>query len=401
MRANHLQPESNPIHVLIVDHTSGLGGAEFSLEALVTAMPPERCSYTVALPEPGPLVERLRAQGVTVTLIPLESWRWWVNTPKHILKFFLTLPLQVLSLLRWLRFLYALHPDLVHFNINRVVEPVLAAWLLRIPSVMHFRDIPSRMSQRFILGWGAFYAIMNLAGYSIANSMATEQDIQPRVRRPVRMIPNGLDLEKFDRAAEERESEPVPADSLKVAMVALLVPWKNHPAFLQLAQHICEKRSDVLFLIAGSGQADYTVKLKQLAHNLGVAEKVKFLGHVNNVPALLRHVDLLIHTTDREPFGRVFIEAMAAYRPVVAFDSGGAAEIVVDGETGVLVPPGDLEAMAAAVCRLLDDSELRQRMGEAGRRRVEGRYAIQRHVDAVLQVYEEVLRQRSDRRWVS
>ena len=76
---------------------------------------------------------------------------------------------------------------------------------------------------------------------------------------------------------------------------------------------------------------------------------MKFMGHVHNVPALLHNLDVLVHTTDREPFGRVFIEAMAARKPIVAFNSGGAAEIVVDGETGFLVPPGDVEAMAAEV----------------------------------------------------
>lgn len=384
-------------HVLIVNHSSDNGGADFSLEALVASMPSARCSYTIALPVPGPSVNRLRARGLEVRIVPLESWRWWVDTGTHVLKFFLTLPFQLLSLLRWLRFLRQLHPDIVHFNINRLTEPVLAARMLRIPSVMHFRDIPSRVTHRFVLGWRGFYAIMNMADCWIANSSATDQDIAPHARHPVKVIPNAMDLVDFDRTASRCERGGSMGGSLIVAMVALLVPWKNHATYIEVTKQVARSRDDVVFLIAGAGDPEYTFQLKQLARDLGVAEKVKFLGHVDNVPGFLLNIDLLVHTTDREPFGRVFIEAMAASKPVVAFDSGGAAEIVANGETGFLIPTGDIEAMASAVCRLLDDPALRQRMGEAGRRRVEERYTIQRHVDSVFQVYQEILEQPSSK----
>jgi glycosyltransferase involved in cell wall biosynthesis len=132
--------------------------------------------------------------------------------------------------------------------------------------------------------------------------------------------------------------------------------------------------------------------LEEIAHKAGIAERVVFLGQVENVPALLAQVDVLVHTTDREPFGRVFLEAMAARKPIVAFDNGGAAEIVRNGETGYLASPGDVRAMANAVTRLLASATLRQCMGEAGRARVERLYTIETHAAAVLAVYEAVLR---------
>ena len=220
------------MRVLIVDHASGLGGAEFSLEALVTSMPSSRCHYTVALPAPGPLVDRLCSRGVAVELVPMEGWRWWVDRPIHVLKFVLTLPFQLLSLLRWLRFLRSRHPDIIHFNINRLVEPVLAARLLRIPSVMHFRDIPSRVNSRFILGQRGFYSLMRFADAWVANSQATWRDIQPYARCPVQVIPNAIDLESFDcEAKDDLVGEAWMNTPHILAMVALLVPWKTIQPF--------------------------------------------------------------------------------------------------------------------------------------------------------------------------
>lgn len=353
------------------------------------------CRYTVALPGPGPIADRLQESKTPFMFMPMEGWRVWVRDPVQRLKFILTLPFQVVSIVRWVRFLRREQPDLVHFNINRLVEPVLAARLLRIRSVMHFRDIPSRMQFRFALGSRAFYFFMNFSEYWIANSSATARDIQSHAKRPVRVIPNGLDLVVFDQMAKANDGSKeicnFGANSFKVAMIAGLTPWKNHAAFIKVAQLVSAKREDIVFFLAGSGDPEYLSELERLAQDTGVADRMKFLGHVENIPGFLKTIDLLVHTTDREPFGRVLIEAMAARLPVVAFNSGGAAEIILNGETGVLIPPGNLEAMADAVSRLMDDPLLRRRMGETGRKRVEKHYTLERHCLAVITLYAEVV----------
>lgn len=361
-------------------------------------MPSELCRYTVALPGPGPMVDRLRSRGVMVEIRPLESWRWWVRTPKQMLKFPLSLPWQMVNLRRWMRFLQRLQPDLVHFNINRLVEPIMAARLLDIPNVMHFRDIPSRINYHFILGLKGFYRLMNLADCWIANSKATANDIRPYAHQPVRTIPNAIDLDCFDQMTlfvapilpSTRNS------SFSVAMIGGLNPWKDQKSFVQLAIDILEMRQDISFYLVGGGQqTPYGLELKRLVRHSGFQDHIHFLGYVDNIPALLTELDVLIHTMPFESFGRVFIEAMAARRPVIAFDSGGASEIVVNGETGVLVSPGDVEAMAEAVDRLLDDPATRRRMGKAGRKRVEEYYTLDRHCRAVADVYDELLAMRN------
>ena len=225
-----------------------------------------------------------KEKGIQVDIVTVESWRWWVKTSEQSLIFWLSFPLQLMSLGRWLNYLQKLKPDVVHININRLVEPVIAAHILGIPTVMHFRDIPSRMSYQFVLGKKGFYWLMNLTDCWIANSLSTRNDIHPFSKRPVVVIPNAIDPIHFDKMAlddvPDHQNHP-----LKVVMVAGLVPWKKHPAYIKLAKMICEKRDDVEFLIAGAGQQIYTSDLKQLANDLHMNERVKFLGFVENVPA--------------------------------------------------------------------------------------------------------------------
>jgi glycosyltransferase involved in cell wall biosynthesis len=381
-----------PKTVLLVDHTSIIGGAEISMESLILFQEASEFSFSVALPAEGPLSDRLRAQDIHVQIVPLESWRWWIGRPIHALKLLVLLPRQVRLVLNWVSFLKTEAPDLVHLNINRLVEPVIAAKILGIPSVIHFRDIPSRIPQKFAGGTRGFYGLMNLADAWIANSIASAKDVEPHAKTPLFTIPNGVDLASFDRDSLGGSSLPDRDFEFTVVMVAGLVPWKNHSGFVQVARMISERRDDVGFLIAGEGDEIYKAELERQVVELGLEGRVRLVGHTDNVPALLASSDVMVHTTDREPFGRVFIEAMAARLPVLAWANGGAKEIVVHCETGMLFASQDLAAMAEGLDNLLDDPETRRQMGEAGRKRVVARYTQDRHCEAVNSVYRTLLR---------
>jgi glycosyltransferase involved in cell wall biosynthesis len=116
-----------------------------------------------------------------------------------------------------------------------------------------------------------------------------------------------------------------------------------------------------------------------------------FAGFRADVPALLQSVDALAHASiEPEPFGRVIVEAMAARLPIVATAAGAVPEILEDGRTGLLVPPGDAGRLALALQRLMREPDLRQRLAAAARREVEARFTVQRYVAGVQAVYEEL-----------
>ena len=351
--------------------------------------------YTVALGGRGRLLDRLTARGVDVHVVPVQGWRWFEKR-RTAVKLLASGPLQLLSVARWAGFIRRQRTDLVHLNSNRLIEPLVAAWCLRVPTIVHFRDMPSRMTTPFLLGCGAFYGLMNRATRWIANSRATAEDIRPYARVPVVAIPNGLDLADFDRRAREareaRQERPEARPSgVHVAMVALVNPWKRYECFIDVAAAVVNRRPDVRFSIVGTGSDGYVRSLRAMCAARGLDRAVTFAGHVENVPAYLRSVDVLAHTADPEPFGRVFLEAMAGQRPVVAFRSGGPAEIVVDGSTGRLVEPGDVNAMADALLGLLADASMRERFGAAGRLRVEEHYSAERCRASVAAQYEAIL----------
>jgi glycosyltransferase involved in cell wall biosynthesis len=139
------------------------------------------------------------------------------------------------------------------------------------------------------------------------------------------------------------------------------------------------------------GALEFENHLRQLTIDLGLSQKVIFTGHRDDVHRVLSALDLLVHCSHAEPFGRVLIEAMAAGRPVVAFADGGVPEIVVHGTTGLLVPPGDEQALAEAMIELLADRDRSLRLGDEGRRRVELHFTAQQTARAIEAIYKPLV----------
>jgi glycosyltransferase involved in cell wall biosynthesis len=142
--------------------------------------------------------------------------------------------------------------------------------------------------------------------------------------------------------------------------------------------------------VAGDGPE--RAALTQLAGELGLDDRVRFLGRREDAADLLAACDVFVLPSRLEGLGVAALEAMAARRPVVASAVGGLAEAIVDGETGLLVPPDDVDALATALVRLVDDAVLRDRLGSAGPQRIADAYSAQQMVDAYAALYRDVVR---------
>jgi glycosyltransferase involved in cell wall biosynthesis len=135
----------------------------------------------------------------------------------------------------------------------------------------------------------------------------------------------------------------------------------------------------------------YTERLHQYVERNQLEQYVKFWGFRTDIPEILAQLDILVLPSLQEPFGKIVIEAMAMKKPVVASKVGGVPEIVVDEKTGLLIPPGDSDAIRQALEHLLSDQEKRKEMGVEGRKRVEQMFTLEKHVHKIQQIYEEVL----------
>jgi glycosyltransferase involved in cell wall biosynthesis len=141
----------------------------------------------------------------------------------------------------------------------------------------------------------------------------------------------------------------------------------------------------------GSDDHDYADRLKKLAHELNIADRVHIVGFQDPVQPFLASLDLYVHPALMEGFGIAVVEAMAMGKAVVATTTGGLPEVVAQGETGLLVPPGDAESLAAAVVSLLLDGVRREQLGSCGRARAQERFSLDASVRHVEQLYDEVL----------
>ncbi len=182
----------------------------------------------------------------------------------------------------------------------------------------------------------------------------------------VRVVPEAIELDRWRRAIQSAQA--IPRDAPSILCVAHLYRRKDVATLLAAMTRLDSKAA--LRVAGGGPQLD---RLRILAERLGLAQRVEFLGHVpfTRLAAEYRRADIFCLPSRQEGFGIVFLEAMAAGVPIIATRAAAVPEVIADGECGILVPPGDESALAAALERLLRDPAERGRLSEAGRRRVE------------------------------
>jgi len=176
----------------------------------------------------------------------------------------------------------------------------------------------------------------------------------------------------------------------RLVMVARLATFKDHPTLLQALAGL----KDLDWHLDLVGDGPLRADVEALAESLTLTERVSFLGYRPDVPALLARAQVFLLATKWEGFPRSILEAMRAGLPVVASDVGGVRESVVDGTTGYVVPPGDVEALRERLRALIADAGLRDEMGAAGRARYEEQFTFDHLVERMTEVYETVLGRR-------
>jgi len=182
----------------------------------------------------------------------------------------------------------------------------------------------------------------------------------------------------------------LPAAAPVLVCVGRLAPQKDHPTLLAALARL--PAEVVLLIVGGDPFGDGEARLRRAAAELRLGERARFLGIRHDVPDLLAASDLFVLPSLWEGLGLVFLEAMAVGLPVVATTVSAIPEVVEDGATGWLVPPGDPERLAATIAQALADPRERERRGDLGRQRLDGRFGLERMLDEVLAVYAEVAR---------
>ena len=377
-------------HVVFVDHTATIGGAQRSLLGLLADLP-SSVACTVACPE-GDLAEAVRRSGVRVVTIHAAEVGSRFDA-RH------TLPV-LLSLLRGalrMRRITRERPVIVHANTARA--GLLSALFKRsdAPVIVHLRDVVGKS----IASRLARAVLARRADAVIANSHHTLQTFRAPPGQASRVVHNGVDASTFSPSSVSRSAardmlaldDEIPV----LAVVAQITPWKRQDFAIRVLDRVRRNHPDAQLLLAGSPKfvkattsfdnRAYNADLHRLCVDLGLADHVRFLGELDDVRPVYAAADMVLLPSRAEPFGRALIESMAMRTPVIASRGGGPAEIVEHGVSGWLLPLDDLEEWSDAVTQMLDDPGLRDRMGKAGRARVCDAFTAEIHAAGVLDAY--------------
>jgi len=375
------------MHIAFLIDSLGSGGAQRQLVELACSLQgagDTRVSVAVYHDHPFHAA-RLREAGVPLATLPRSGARD---------------PRLALAIRRWLR---AQAVDVLHAFL---LTP--AAWAALAVRGLPWRGRPALVAaeRSALVARGGGFAHLQRIVYRTcdavtANSRSAARDIRERLGVPagrVHYVPNGIDLEAWDRAAKEPCPLALEPGRLHFAMVGGLRPEKDHAFLFEAMARIprSERASWTLWCVGeGTAGAEAADRVFGRARELGLDDCVRFAAPVRNVAALLREMAFLVLPSRYEGFPNAVLEAMASGIPVVATPVGDVPAMVEDGRTGLLVPQRDAGALAAALRRLEALGEAgRQELGRRGRSRVEERYRMPLVAETYRGIYEALRRRR-------
>ncbi|MEW6606230.1 MAG: glycosyltransferase family 4 protein [bacterium] len=264
------------------------------------------------------------------------------------------------------------------------------------PAVILTRHMKSHRNKKDI----GHRLIYNYVSKVIANSELVKEcllESHPLTQDKIPVIYYGLDLTKYDpgryNGMQIKQEFNIDNKTKVVGIVGRLDPGKGQEYFLQSAKLILNSYPEIILLIVGEdiGAEGYKNYLINLAQELGISEKVIFTGQRDDIPEVMAALDVFVFTSKAEAFGLVLIEAMAMCKPIVGFRTGAIEEIVEDGINGILIPFGDVTALADKILDLLMDTQKAMNMGKEGRRITEEKFDLDQAGTQTIKLYEEVL----------
>ena len=368
-------PGGRPVRVVEVMATGTNGGAQEHVYSLLSRMDRTRYEPRVVSLSPGSAVRVIRSLGIPVTVFDE--------------------PDDAIAVGALVAFLSDVGAEIVHNHMYRAelvgTRAAIALgeaghrrpWVIGTVHSSRIRAAEDREVLRHLTPRMNHLVAVSRA---IVHKIAEERPSSV----PVSLVHNGVDLARYDRTeacctlAEDYGLQP---GAQIVGVVGRLEPEKGHPTLIDAWPRVLRSVPDAYLLIVGEGSRREA--LEHQVAELGIGSRVIFTGRRDDVPAVTAALDVAVLPSYREAQGLTILEAMALSRPVVASNVGGIPEMVEDGRTGLLVPPHDAEALAAAITRLLLDHPLADMLARAGHDLVHERFCLELMVRAIEDLYDE------------
>ncbi len=378
--------------LLFLTHSAQLGGAEFSL-ANIARFYKENC--LVGLFEEGPFREFLEQEQIPVQVLASRSIK--VQRNSNILQALgsLGILIPLISKISQLADQY----DLIYAGTQKaLVAGSVASLITQRPLIYHLRDILtddhfSKVNQRV-----AITLANTFAKKVIANSIATQDAFVAAggQAEKVHVVYPGLPPENYqDIQLDQKQYKQhlgIREDCFLVGHFSRLSPWKGQHVLVEALQFCPEEVTVILVGDALFGEQDYVQQLHRTVEQLGLENRVHFLGFRSDIPQLMTTCNLVVHSsTAPEPFGKVIVEAMLCKRPIVAANDGGAREIVESGHTGWLCPPGNARQLAERITTCYQQPAEANRIAEEAQVFASQTFNLGNNHDQIAQILSQVI----------
>lgn len=383
--------------ILYLNPSAEVGGAERSLLDLLKHLDREKYYPIVSFPSEGKLKRELERMGIERKVIDFhpEISKLSRENGNRYFHRFLSIPRYLLpTIIKTARFVRSRDIDMIMTNgikchfIGSMVSSLTGSKL-----IWHVRD----MIEVGWLKWMLRSMGRLFPDKIITNSHAVGSIFVTSGRTET--VYNGIDLSHFKRGIDGekvRSTFKIGKNTKLIGTIGHFAPLKGYEELIGAMVEVIREGYNIKLALVGDAiypnSNNYKRKLLSLINCAGLRNRIIFTGYRENIPELLASFDIFVLPSRAEGFGRVNLEAMAMGKPVISTHVGGIPEVVLDGITGILVTPRNSKALAHAIIRLLDDSELGESMGNAGKRRVEEHFTVQAHVQRIQEIYGEILR---------
>lgn len=373
-----------------------IGGGEYSLFYLIQGLRKDLFNLLVIYAEENNLIEKYREAGIETLKIPLSpriisTYRDGIRyNPFHLCACVWHL---IGGIVRLARILHNYNIDMLHphDNLSKIIGGI-AARCAGVKVVTHCRDELKNGFVEKVLKYYQYFVMDKII--TVSNKVRNLFILNGRVPARVVTIYNGIDPDLFnpDKIDNSARAEMrIENGCTVVGTVAVFDSCKGHVYLFEALERLkSEGLKNFKCLVVGDGREKEN--LVDFVEKSRLSKEVVFLGYRKDIPRLLRVLDILVIPSVQEAFPRVALEAMAMRVPVIATNVGGLPEAILDGKTGIIIPPKDIEALCNALKYLIENPKLREEMGRNGRRRVEKNFTIEENVVKTEQVYLQILK---------